>query len=272
MKLSKLFYVFLIVLTTSSFQAFAELDSITNEGMNLYRLEKAAWFGTDRLMEDHEDLFNIMGGYVTYFNDAQQVVNLFYSKFDSSRILVRFVFDSIPTKTPKETIVNSPIASAQELDLINLKIAALKFIRSDKEGFFRSYRNTNLNLIPYVVNNSKKLFIVTGGTITDTVFLGNDYYLEFNDKYEVTQKKRIHQSLIAISTGHNDKEKTVATIHSHVDDTNITTTDICTLMLYRDYVSWDTHMVMGKENVCVFDMKKGKWYLFPKSAFNKDKE
>ncbi len=272
MKFSKLFYLFLFVFAASGFPAIAQLDSITNEGMNLYRLEKAAWFGTDCLMKDHEDKFNIMGGYVTYINQSQQVVNLFYSKFDSSRILVRFVFDSIPTKTPKETITNNPIASAQELDHINLKIAAQKFIRSDKEGFFRMYRNSNLNLIPYIVNNSKKMFIVTGGTLTDTLFLGNDYYMEFNDKYEVTQKQKIHQSLIAISTGLNEKEKTVATVHSHVDNTNITSTDICTLMLHKDYVTWDTHMVFGKENVCVFDMKKGKWYIFPKSAFKKDEK
>lgn len=45
-------------------------------------------------------------------------------------------------------------------------------------------------------------------------------------------------------------------MHSHVLNDLFTYTDICTLLMYKEYVEWDTHYIIGKKYVSIFDLKK----------------
>ncbi len=45
-------------------------------------------------------------------------------------------------------------------------------------------------------------------------------------------------------------------MHSHVISDLINPTDICTLLLYKEFVDWKTHYVMSKKFVSIFDLEK----------------
>jgi len=132
------------------------------------------------------------------------------------------------------------------------------------------YENTSLNFIPVITKKEKKVLIVTGPQTSGVVLLGNDYVLKYNKRNKFKSKKKIHNTLIELPYGTKDNEnRTVATMHSHVVTPYITSTDICTLLLYKDYVGWKTHYVIGKKYVTIFDLEKEALAVMTTKAWKK---
>lgn len=58
-------------------------------------------------------------------------------------------------------------------------------------------------------------------------------------------------------------------MHSHILSDCISSTDISTLLLYKDYVEWKTHYVFSKKYVSIFDLKNESLLIMKSKDFNK---
>ncbi|MEJ6792633.1 MAG: hypothetical protein QNK89_07890 [Lacinutrix sp.] len=266
--------IILLILVFISFNMYSQntkqVDEILNEGKLLYRLEKGSWYGTDDFLTRFSDKKDSIGGYLSYENKESKINTIFYSRFNNSKILVRYTFDSLTqTKPIKVDVTNLKILDLEK-DLIALRKDAQNRAAKNTDSFFSFYNNTVLNFIPVITEKERKVFVITGPQISGIVLLGNDYLLKYNNKNKLKTKEKIHNSIIQLPYTSEDKNKpTVATLHSHIVSEYINSTDICTLLLYKKYVDWKTHYILGKKYVSIFNLEEESLVIITLKAWNK---
>lgn len=241
--------IFILALTTT--QAFAKKNfekqnkEILEEGIRLYKSEKASWHGTDIFMERYKDKEKI-GGYFSYVEDNIAKC-IFFSKEDQPKVLGTIAFDSTYNIYTAEVDLKERVFTPLETSIYMIRQSTKKILKENKDGFFRSYKNTNYNIIPLIHNNEKKVYIITGSTQNGVTFLGNDYLLTFDKNNNLKKKTRLHQSLIPFEYEKASEGKEA--MHTHLPETGplFTPTDICTLMLYAPFAGWKQHIVYTKD-------------------------
>lgn len=267
----KYIYLVLLVLVSYTQLAASSNDSTSNaimaEGKWLYRLEKASWYATDYFLEKFSNKKDSLGGYVSYQNN-DKIVSIFYSRYDSSHILARFTFDFLPREKPLLVDVLNSTPTPEEIGLITIRQDAFRRIYSDTTGFFRSYKNTSFNLIPINNQIGKKVFVLTGPGESGIVLIGNDYLFTYKANNEFVKQEKLHNSLITFPYK-GKEDKVSATTHSHILSEYITSTDVCTLLLYKDFLEWNQHIVISKDYVSILDLGKESLIILTKEAFNK---
>ena len=152
----------------------------------------------------------------------------------------------------------------------------MEVVYSDKKNFFSFYKNTSYNLIPLITSDERRVFIITGPGTEGTVIIGNDYLLKFNTKNKFKKKEKIHNSMLQFPYKSKDPKDTLSsTYHSHVLSDCISSTDICTLLLYKDFVEWKQQYVVSKKYVSIFDLRREILVILTRKAWdriNKDQE
>jgi hypothetical protein len=246
----------MLLLATVSLSARGrKTGRILDEGKQLYRLERASWHGTDILMEMFPERASVPGGQLSYFDEEGRAVNIFWHKGNPSQIVWRLRFDDPSHTFASEIDTLGGAASPEELGLINMIEDAKRMVRENKDDFFSFYQNTSLNFIPLVDGGRRNVFVITAPHSHGVVLLGNDYRLTYDKKNRLKKKEKLHNGLITLQARSGEQDKPIeATMHSHVLSELITSTDICTLLLYRDFVEWRQHYVIGKEYVSVFNL------------------
>lgn len=238
---------------------------IVEEGKLLYRSEMASWYGSDIFLSKFPHKEDKIGGYVSYTeNDISTCA--FISKGDNPSVLCTIRFDqSYDVKTAQvDSIERKP--SSIENDLIQMRKIANDEIK--KDSLFKKYLNTGLNLIPIIMNGEKKVFVLTGPKKGGIVIFGNDYLLTFDENNKLLTKKCLHKNIIAINYS---GETGIISMHSHLPETGnlITSTDICTLMLYEKPAKWKQHYVISKKYVSIWDCEKNELITLTKKAWDK---
>jgi hypothetical protein len=218
-----------------------EAQAIVKEGKLLYKSEMASWYGTDLFLENYKDKENI-GGYISYF-DNEFAKCIFFSKAEKPKVIGTISFDSTyNTKTANVNLTEREFTKTEN-DLYEIRKFALSEINSDT--LFKTYKNTNLNLIPLINGQDKKVYVLTGPQNSGVVIFGNDYFLTFDDNNKLLVKKQLHKNIIPVYYGGKEEEnkKSVGAVHSHLPETGefMTATDICTLMLYEKFAKWEQH-------------------------------
>ena len=248
-----------------------EAEAIVNEGKTLYKSEMASWYGSDIFMENYKDRENI-GGYFSY-TEKEISKCVFFSKDQSPKALGTISFDNtFNIKTAKVEINERPL-TPYEIELAQLRKNAMQELISNKDDFFKFYKNMNPNLIPLIYEGVKKVYILTGPKENGVVVFGNDYLLTFDKNNVLTSKKTLHKNIIAIEYG-GDKDKTsVGAMHTHLPETGdfITATDICTLMLYEKFAQWEFHKVTSQKYINNWDCVKDELTLEEIKDANKKK-
>lgn len=269
-----LFNLTLLTLACTSLQAQnnAETEAIVTEGKALYRSEMASWFGTDIFLQKFKDQRANLGGYFSYA-DGNNTNCVFFTKDGEPKVIAVITFDS--TYNVETATVNDsrrdflPI----EQNLYSIRKNAYAAIRGDT--MFKSYQNTRLNLVPIISGNDKKVYVLTGPSISGVVVFGNDYLLTFDANNILISKKQLHRNIIPIN--HSDGAKEEYAMHSHLPETGeyITATDICTLMLYGKLAKWKQHIVMSEKYVNIWDCDKNQLVVLTRKAWdriNKDQK
>jgi hypothetical protein len=234
-----------------------ETEKILAEGKLLFRLEKASWHGTDDFLVRFPEKRDSIGGYLSYEDVDHSVINIFFSRNNPYRLLVRYTFDKLPQNNPVSIDTVNLSATELEKDLIEIRQDAMQKIQTNTDNFFTFYENSSLNLIPLIVDGEGKVFILTGPQVSDIVILGNDYLLKYDKNNRFVEKEKIHKSMLQFPYKSGTPGDTLtSTVHSHVITDCISTTDICTLLLYKDFVEWNQHYVISKKFVSIFDLKK----------------
>lgn len=229
-----------------------KIDKIVKEGKMLYRYEMASWYGTDIFLSRYKDRNNI-GGYFSYVvKDSTRCV--FFSRSEQPKIIGSITFGSKFIEEKASTIIKERDFTPHEQELYTIREEALKEI--SRNDIFVMYENTNFNIIPFIYEGKKKVYVLTGTTKTGVVFFGNDYLIIFNKQNKVKSAKKLHQNIIPIQYHlHDSNEKEI--IHTHLKKTGdyFTVTDICTTMLYEKITGWERHIVASKKYYNSWDCK-----------------
>lgn len=265
-----LFFLFTFFILTASPAQNKQTNEIVKEGKLLFRLEKGSWHGTDDMLARFKTKKDSVGGYLSYVTDDNNINTIFFSRYDNSEILVRYTFNSIPRATPIKIDTINKVSSQLERNLIELREDARALTSSNKEDFFSFYEKTSLNFIPLIEDNKRSVFVLTGPQVSGVVLLGNDYKLSYSNKNILKKKKKIHNTLLQFPYTSDDENNPISeTLHSHINTPYISSTDICTLLLYKDYIEWKKHIVMSKKEVSIFDIEKEVIFTMKSKVWNK---
>jgi hypothetical protein len=269
--------VFLIPALLVHFFSFSQdetekiTDGIVKEGKKLYRSEMASWYGTDIFLERFKDKASSAQGYVSYVeNDKTKCI--FYSKGDKPKVVVTIIFDSTYNTSTAEADGTSREFTPMESSLYKIREAALKDINTDT--MYKFYKNTDLNLIPFIDGKDKKVYVLTGPKENGVIIIGNDYLLTFDENDKLLAKKSLHKNLHFFYFGNKANEESVGGIHTHLPETGdfITATDICTLMLYEKFAKWESHVVVSEKYVCIWNCKTDVLLTLTREAWDKINE
>jgi hypothetical protein len=270
-----------VLLTLLSFDVFGQdnptqqAQPIVAEGKRLYKSEMASWYGTDLFLESYKERANI-GGYFSYSDNGIEKC-IFFSKANKPKVIGTISFDSTYNTKTATIDLNERDFTTNESDLYTIRKIALATINSDT--LFKTYKNTNLNLIPIINSGEKKVYVLTGPEQNGVVIFGNDYLLTFDRDNNLINKKQLHKNIIPINYGgkEEDGKEIEGTIHSHLPETGdfITATDICTLMLYEKSTKWKQHNVVSKKYLNIWDCVTDHLTVIPMETIdkiNKDQE
>lgn len=252
--------------SAQSIQNISEtIKMIEEEGKMLYRSEMASWNGTDIFFDNYSSKDNV-GGYFSH-NEEKRSKCVFYSKGDKPHVIGTIYFDNTFKPKNAEVKIEEREFSQQELELYTIRTKALEAVKTD--SLFKSYTNTNLNLIPIIYNGQKKVYAITAPKQPGYVIFGNDYLINFDSENNITGKKQIHKNIIPIK--YNEQYISDTSLHSHSTETGmlITPTDICTLMLYSPFTSWTEHYVISKDYVSIWNCKDNYLNIMPHAEWDK---
>jgi len=268
--------ILLFFFTAFSLSAFAQTDlqtqtkAIVDEGKRLYKSEMASWYGTDLFLGNYKSRTNV-GGYFSYTTKDEISKCVFFSKADKPRVIGTISFDKTFNPELANINLNERDFSTTEIDLYTIRKTALAIMNTDT--LFKRYNNTDLNLIPLLYNNEKKVYVLTGPKQGGAVILGNDYLLTFDSNNQLTGKKPLHKNIIPVPYAgkQSDGTEIVSTIHSHLPETGdlITSTDICTLMLYEKFAKWKSHKVVSQKYLSTWDCAKDELTVVTMEAVEK---
>ncbi len=264
-----------LLLTLFSFHVFAqsnptdEAQPIVAEGKMLYKSEMASWYGTDLFLEKYKDRTNI-GGYFSY-TENELAKCIFFSKATEPIVIGTISFDSTyNTNTAKVDLAERNFTKRED-ELYTMRKLALIEINSD--SLFKTYKNTNLNLIPLINGSERKVYVLTGPQNNGVVIFGNDYLLTFNNNNQIVLKKQLHKNIIPVYFGGKEKDgtQTEGAVHSHLPETGefITATDICTLMLYEKFAKWKQHIVVSEKYMNIWNCETDQLVVLPREKVDK---
>lgn len=241
-------------------------EEILAEAWLLYHSERASWHGTDIFFEKFPEKKEITGGYFSYSEDKKHTC-IFYDKSEDPTVLATITFDDSFVVEAADVNTTSRKLDVREKELFIIREKA--FNESIKDTLFKRYQKTSLNFVPLIIKNKKKVYALTGPSVSGVVIFGNDYLITFDKKNNITSKKELHQNIIPIE--YNNSVDEVTTMHSHTEETGdlITATDVCTLLLYGPYANWKKHIVISKENVSIWDCSKEELLIMTRKAWEK---
>lgn len=266
----KTLLICLILFNVIAYGQDKKTAKILEEGKLLYRLEKASWYGSDDMLARFLSKIDSVGGYVSYEGSDKKIYTAFFSKFDPERILVRYQFDNVPQVEPINIDSLNTNSTQLEKDLIAINQDARKKVYENKDLFFTFYENTSFNFIPLIKNKEKKVYVLTAPQETGVVIIGNDYVLNYDKKNNFKNKSKIHNSILGLQCkSENGEEPIESTFHSHVLDNYISSTDICTLLLYRDFVEWKKHIVISDKIVSIFNLENESLFTIKRKDWEK---
>ncbi|HWB25859.1 MAG TPA: hypothetical protein VG738_10290 [Chitinophagaceae bacterium] len=245
----------------------AEKDSIVNEAHRMYRSEMASWNGTDILLPIMKDRRGDIAGYFSYpYKDSTRCV--FFDKgtipltiavicFDTSYTAEHATIDAIPRKLDN-----------YESSLYAIRAMALAEISRDT--IFKTYNNTNLNLVPIIDSLGERVYVLTGPEQDGVIIFGNDYLLKFDSDNKLISKRALHRNMMPAEYG-KGKETSVGGVHTHLPETGdlITATDICTLMLYEKFAKWQQYMVISQRYVSIWDCNNNALFTLTREAWDR---
>ncbi len=220
----------------------ATADEIKQEGLQLYRSEKASWVATDMFFDNHIDTGNI-GGYFSYPEGASYTKCVFYSRGEKPSAVFTVVFNGV--FSPEKAIVDvahRPFTPTEETYYLLRKLTMDTIANGDD---FTTYEQTRFNVIPLLRDGKKYVYIITASAASGVIAYGNDYRILFDGAMHISSVERLHKGLITMKYGQGQKMGT--SYHTHLGGYSLfpTPTDICTAMLYADICHADKLLVLS---------------------------
>lgn len=245
---------------------------IIEEGYLMFRLELASWQSTDRLRDYlRGPQVRALAGYLSY-SDEDSLRSIYYTAGDAPQILATVSFDR--DGSPGSLVVDSTARQATQTELlyIQLREAALRNAQNDQTDFYVMYENTGINLVVLPGEKRHKVYFMTAPQVEGVVLMGNDYLLEFDENIQLISRKKLHAGLIEMKLGTESGAKgELITAHEHQkgESDYITSTDLCTLLLYSQLTDWVAHHVLSPKFVSVWDIESEQMLILTQKGFKK---
>lgn len=268
-KILVLFFTFLTATAFAQKNPTEEAAPIVAEGKLLYKSEMASWYGTDLFLEKYKDRKNL-GGYFSY-SHKNVTKCIFFSKGDDPKVIGTISFKGDFDTEKAKTDLSERDFTDYENALYLIRRIALAEIEADT--FFKTYKNTNFNLVPLIQGNEKKVYVLTGPQQNGVIIFGNDYLLTFDENNTLILKKQLHRNIIPMyyEGEEADGKQAESAIHTHSPETGdfITATDICTLMLYAKFAKWKSYHVISQKYLNIWNCETETLTVIAKPFFNK---
>lgn len=222
---------------------------VNEEGIALYQSEMTSWNGTDIFIEHYKNRENI-GGYFSYLDEGIPKC-VFFSK--SQKVIGTISFPANYNSKDAQIDLDERNFTPHETEYFTIRQNALKRMQND--SIFKIYKDTNLNIVPLIRNKVKKVYVLTATSTGNAVIFGNDYLITFDNKDQVKNVEKLHNSMIVQKINDEKIGHTISGMHSHVIDNwqTITPTDICTLMLYQKFTGWENYTTISKKFVSIWN-------------------
>lgn len=251
----------LFVTTLSLGQDLEQLaTNILTEGIELYRSERASWISTDSIPDQDRPL---IGGYFTYPNGVY--LHSIYVDTAENNAVYKFTFEPIGNMDIELVRTEKNIElSIEEKLILEIRKNALATGSYWYQSFGYS-RIVNPNVIIHKTKPEFEVYIIPGTFEDGLLPIGGDIYLTYKLDGKFRDMEPIHNNLIPMETSTNGDVAYMAHEHKgkRLAKEYITATDICTLLLYRDYLNGEKHLTVHKKFVSEFYFNEPRLVIRP---------
>lgn len=226
------------------------LDSIVEEGYQLYYYERANWIATDLVFERYG--VDELGRSIIYQTDNNLWTVCFFDK-NNEKCLLECRFDvksgntvAMDSIRPASTFEKEQLQRKETMlnEAISKYGSELKFAPA-------SFGNPNIDFVR-MNDHLTRVYFLQGTIQHDVIPFGNDYSIDFDENLKPIAFRRYHRSLIDSPTKNDKGEEAKFLFHTHLKDNPfITPTDICNFLLYRPK-NMDGFMVASEAYNCMF--------------------
>ena len=226
------------------------LDSIVEEGYQLYYSERANWIATDLVFERYG--MDELGRSITYQADNNLWTVCFFDK-NNEKCLLECRFD---IKSGNTVTLDSirPISTFEKEQLQRKETMlneAISKYGSELKFAPETFGNPNIDFVR-MNDHLTRVYFLQGTIRHDVIPFGNDYSIDFDENLKPIAFRRYHRSLIDSPTKNDKGEEAKFLFHTHLKDNPfITPTDICNFLLYRPK-NMDGFMVASEAYNCMF--------------------
>ncbi len=256
-----LFLIFSFIVYSGFSQDFKQLaNDILTEGIELYRSERASWISTDSIPEQDRQL---IGGYFTYPNG--QYLHSIYVDTTENNAVYKFTFEPIGNMDIELVRTEKNVElSIEEKLILEIRKNALATGSYWYQSFGYS-RIVNPNVIIHKTKPEFEVYIIPGTFEHGLLPIGGDIYLTYKSDGKLGDMEPIHNNLIPMEISTNRDVAYMAHEHKgkRLGKKYITATDICTLLLYRDYLNGEKHLTVHKKFVSEFYFNEPRLVIRP---------
>ena len=242
------------------------VDEILENGIAMYELERTTIYAAQAMRDKGLSREGIYG-HLSYRQGDTIKTIYFGPKKAGNTIRYTFEFPR-PVELYNRRIDGSPRPPTErELKLINIHYQVNKQVKKNRK-FFRQNDSLGLNLVMLEDVDRILAYLLPNAPAEEIMPLGHDYELIFTPKGKLKSRRACHNNFIPIPTK-SSSPKGNAAMHRHEGDTcpYITASDICLLLLYRDFCTWQVHLVVSENYVSWFSMDDQKLQILPKEKF-----
>lgn len=243
-------FLFLTLQVSAQDSLSKKISETISLGTKLYRLEKSNWYAVSVYAASPENRNNV-GGYFSYMQ-KDSTMCVFFSRDQDPHIIATVSFDSTYNTETAKLIAKNRAFTTFENQLFEMRNEA--FVRVYGDTSFVKYPKTNLNLIPLIENDKKKVYVLCEPKQNGVVIFGNDFILDLNADNKIEKTTALHKEFNQVPFANEDPGSD-STHHIHIPGEGqlLTATDICTLLLYETLAHWKKHTLVTGEYVSTWD-------------------
>lgn len=212
-------------------QIQAALDSICNEGYNLFVAERVNWVATDSVLEHYSQ--DRIGGNIVWQPNSNMWSAVF---FDGEH--KNIIFELIYNTHTQEVAISCDTRPISEMEQAQWDLKVVMWNNAlqrygDSLRYNSDYGNPNIDFVR-IDAKTVRMYILQGVERPNVIPFGNDYSIDFDNKGNAKAFRRYHRSFLPMKTVDEEGKSVSKVYHSHLkDNPYITPTDICNFLLYR---------------------------------------
>jgi hypothetical protein len=249
-------------------------DSVFAEAKELYYLERAAWVATDLCANRLKEEKIPFKRYGTIKRDSTVQTFFYGGSAGAYKVYAsaRFPAKSISEATAVVSWEVRPVDNFEN-DWISKYNAAFKYLDTTIVSNYQ-----NISLCVQILDKSWgwQMYLMSGTTLSTGIALGNDAVIKFKRKGQnsndfTVSRRRLHKSLVWTPfAGQNAQGEYSQSMHKHLlDDGVFTASELCMLMLYRNYYPWKISVAIGNTYYSQYDKESDYYLLLTTEAIKK---